>query len=1373
MYKTLCATTDGRCPLSMIWPTIFFLHVLLLFPKTQISAQVDVEAHKPSDARDFVPKSPGATMFSVFGHTPVSHFTGVPTISVQLHDVAFKELDINLALNYHSSMGNRPESFPGPVGNGWLLTAGGAITLVSRGVHNMADLEEIETGYNPTAAENWASDASMQEYIQGRMVFVNERGRYDEYSYDFLGLSGKFYWDHNDQAHFKNSQGEDLKAEMVYSPLTTIPLPLETQGPPNSYSLLSAVTYSNSLRVTDFVSTFIITDGKGIRYTFGGTSESVEFSKPGLVATAYDEYGQNTIPTAWYLTSIESPNGYSITLNYERGEFYVTSESYCSGMTMDHSVHGNWSYQPATAKAIKSTATHPCYLKSIITPNSELIFKWSKAEQQLGYTHDTSPDDMDPQFPMYFYEYPEIKDAVMTNRYPKKLDKIEINVNGDLRKVIDFKYTNSSSTRLKLMAVNIMGPALQNSGYDHWEFGYNTTPLPAYMSFKTDKYGFYNGRNDYVYSSDPSYYNSLFNNATSFANYLASREPDPAYTQAEILTTIKYPTGGHTLFEYENHKYGRKAVFWPTGIQENAEGDSKTTGGLRIKKITNYDESNTVTSVKEYFYIKDYAEGGALSSGVLNYEPIFREAYQGSISAPARFANSPGYFDGNLSYQKWSTKPIYQASYYKGSHVTYSEVAEVNPDGSYTVYKYNNYDNGYHDQAALKIVCDNLNAGAFYREDDGNNMSLERGLLQAKLLYDDDNKLVKKTDFVYNTDPNRFNHHVRTLKAFPNSFYSVTFPSRRCVATLQYTYYPHLSKKVETTFGPSGEEFTTTTNYLYEGNNSRLLKEQNIVTNQNIKKRIIYRYPEDMVANGQTEPYTSMQAKKIVSTVIETEVRLGDDLLSINSSPYAVGLSSNSNVYAPAAEVTQYKTESPQTRASYHKYSHWGDLMDVSTEGGMNACYLWSYKTLYPVIKVLNASYQEVENVLGATVIQNLASASAPSTWQIEDYANQLRNHTSLRKARITHYIYDPLYGVTSETDPNGKTTRYEYDHLGRLHVVKDNDWNIQKVICYDYASQPIDCFIKHNTMEIIVSYASSVAAVCSMADFLTDPQKPEPDSQSIFKIYPVEGMDDWSSPRYFGGYYPSSPVPDGYYVESTDLQDGTYTYKYIVNGKVVYESFCGGVVPFIMQYKSSLPVEDPCAGDGIVKAIYTAGQVALAVGVKCYRSKGLEHPDDSEDTEEQGLTYVKDGYYFDDLKYFHIVNGTVVSEGNCNVEEPGGGEEDPGGGTQVMIQVYVSPTLAGVCELAGFLTDPEKSEPELQSIVRRFPVAGVHHWSGPRYFTGYYPSNPVPNGYYVIAADLQDGNYTYKHIVNGEIVSGGACGTGGGEWDESEPEEE
>jgi YD repeat-containing protein len=69
---------------------------------------------------------------------------------------------------------------------------------------------------------------------------------------------------------------------------------------------------------------------------------------------------------------------------------------------------------------------------------------------------------------------------------------------------------------------------------------------------------------------------------------------------------------------------------------------------------------------------------------------------------------------------------------------------------------------------------------------------------------------------------------------------------------------------------------------------------------------------------------------------------------------------------------------------------------------------------------------------------------------------DDIRLHPSA--AQMTTYTYDPLIGMTSQTDVNNRTVYYEYDSLGRLSIMRDKDRNILKKYCYNYAGQQTTC---------------------------------------------------------------------------------------------------------------------------------------------------------------------------------------------------------------------------------------------------------------------------------------------------------------------------
>lgn len=56
--------------------------------------------------------------------------------------------------------------------------------------------------------------------------------------------------------------------------------------------------------------------------------------------------------------------------------------------------------------------------------------------------------------------------------------------------------------------------------------------------------------------------------------------------------------------------------------------------------------------------------------------------------------------------------------------------------------------------------------------------------------------------------------------------------------------------------------------------------------------------------------------------------------------------------------------------------------------------------------------------------------------------------------AQITSYAYEPLIGMITATDPNGRTVYYEYDEFNRLKLIRDDNRNILKTFSYRLKDQ-------------------------------------------------------------------------------------------------------------------------------------------------------------------------------------------------------------------------------------------------------------------------------------------------------------------------------
>ena len=65
--------------------------------------------------------------------------------------------------------------------------------------------------------------------------------------------------------------------------------------------------------------------------------------------------------------------------------------------------------------------------------------------------------------------------------------------------------------------------------------------------------------------------------------------------------------------------------------------------------------------------------------------------------------------------------------------------------------------------------------------------------------------------------------------------------------------------------------------------------------------------------------------------------------------------------------------------------------------------------------------------------------------------------------ALMTTFCYEPQVGITVQCDINNRLTYYEYDGLGRLMLIRDQEKYVLKKFCYNYAGQPEACSVYYN----------------------------------------------------------------------------------------------------------------------------------------------------------------------------------------------------------------------------------------------------------------------------------------------------------------------
>ncbi len=261
----------------------------------------------------------------------------------------------------------------------------------------------------------------------------------------------------------------------------------------------------------------------------------------------------------------------------------------------------------------------------------------------------------------------------------------------------------------------------------------------------------------------------------------------------------------------------------------------------------------------------------------------------------------------------------------------------------------------------------------------------------------------------------------------------------------------------------NGKEVNVTTDYYYD--NPKHLQPTKMVTTKSNDNPIITNiyYPDDIINTSSLGESLTNSEKSIIDNLKQNDLHRVAMPIQIDSyeDHNNNGLADSNellnrertlyedwgnNIYLPEFIKIIKGTNTLENRLTYYKYDDNGNPLEVSRADGAHIVYLWGYNQQYPVAKIENTTLSEVATVLNlseSTLINNGITNLTT--------LNTLRTSNNLSNVMISTYIYNPLVGVTSMTDPSGYRMSYEYDTYNRLKRVKDQDGNIISENAYHY----------------------------------------------------------------------------------------------------------------------------------------------------------------------------------------------------------------------------------------------------------------------------------------------------------------------------------
>jgi YD repeat-containing protein len=928
---------------------------------------------------------------------PVDLSNGLVKISIPLYEIVDGDIKIPISLNYHAS-GLKPNMRSnGWLENGWSLNTGPSLSRnIAGGADEMFYFYDMIANQQPT-------------YQQLNLVANQEKDiALDEFYYSLLNHHGRFY--------FKRLASNQLQ------PVT---IPVE----PIKVSLPVANNHTNFINITD---------SKGLQYFFGGSEEKYK----DFVLSQYG-LSRPSVPTSWKVNKIYSPtSNRTISFDYYNNIPQIPYLRETDAVIMIDDITCQCTNEIPIIRILDSVLPGRYYT---CTLNGQLVLRdFDDLRIPSGY-----------RFPMRNTEASYQRNSyIKTIRFSggrveftknennrKGLTSIRVYDNNNvLVKQIEFfqTLTYDDFPLLFLNQVKISSPAETES--EVYSFQYNDRTVNKNPR-SLDRWGYYNAANNTTLvptiNTQVNVHN--FPNGSMYASVTipgGNREPNETAMKDGILTGIIYPTGGRTNFIYEAHRY------------KDSSGSVKLAGGLRIKQIQNVNESGSTTYRNFKYSTSSTLTDGA---GILNiiptggpYPPDPNFIYYSEV----QYYSFEGYIPTAIPFKErtWSDNSIVNLFSEYGSSVSYqyiTETASSNSSGDLnTGEQKHSFDVG--SSYPLKygntyIVSDSKDGWT-----KGNKLSETNTKKAGNYNFEP----VSSTDFSYNLEYGYGDAGNKITQWYVFKSKKVCGIDENVVSD-QYKKIDHIWKDLSTgrkllanqnenTINANGTVLQTT-GYSYDAYGNITQTTRNTSRSADEKEITTILYAKDMVDAGRDPAgtYAAMVGNNMVGIPIEVKNYKNSvsasNLLTTVTTHYA---KFNNKFYAPSEMISKVKNNANVRKLLFTRYDNRGNILEQQNIDDAKEVYLWGYWGRYPVAKVLGSNWSTVSTKLDTTYLYSGVET------QIKQQLTNLRNaFADNPNVHVFTYLYKPLTGMISETDPSDRTLYYEYDGFGRLKriYIKEN----------------------------------------------------------------------------------------------------------------------------------------------------------------------------------------------------------------------------------------------------------------------------------------------------------------------------------------------
>lgn len=1032
-----------------------------------------------------IPPSPNAAALGKYGEIPVNLFNGLPNIEIPLTAIAVgSEFNMPVNLTYHAA-GNRVDDVASYVGLGWALNAGGVVTRTVRGLPD--EYGYLGSGHGKLISPVRTTTVDSSNFPRFRSCAVGIIDcQPDEFSYNFGGQSGKFVVDTNGRVQLMPYKNIRVKWDWANDAGFTITTENGTKyifkTADKTWITSNCGDSYDSYTSAWYLTTIILPVSKrtiNFEYISGSvsvSSTSETESRSGCLAGCGPTQGcpglvpvlstcvTNRTYSQQQISKIDYPGG-RISFNYTYPRTDIGTGKALSEITVSSNVGGiyadvhKYRLDYTTPDRLKLQSVNTVDLTGNVISAYKLYYESTplpainaKSKDHWGYFNGANNTTLIPA--------DKAQGFLGANREPDSkftkagiLERIEYPTGGYT--AFEFEnHTYSYYSGAGVVVDSIYQPVTVGKGIF-------TNPQQRGPKYDTIRLSLTSGQ----------YVRLAATIRSCCGNIATATAIDVATGKREILSStipyVYFGAGQHMVVLEAQHseETASDELVSVSLTYDVVTGYTRigTASGLRIGKITTYDgvsHDNDIIKTYTYNYGSD-----TLSSGYLCNRPKYSYSYV----ALKGIKNPDGIVNPNFPCPLIirTSAPNNEIESGQGA-VVYKEVLESigsNKQNGSIRYVYQ-----------LENNADGLN---IYPFGPSPNVNITNGMLKQQLTFDQSGKRVAETINEYEVYEKG---KVQGWKAgYLEKGFNYTGPNFEKFRSNYYEYKSSgvLLKKTTQKQYLGTEWLTTATEYLYDnmqhiqptrihkttsemddlwtynkyptdynipaGALSTGLQALKFMQDSNMHNTIIEQYTQQ-ISGGTTTTLSGAQVQYRIQPAVNNQG-------AVMSAAYKLNVSSPLATFVPMYVVNNdlKRDVNYEQVLNFLRYDSTGNIQEQHKTNDVREIYVWGYNSLYPVAKIVGADYQTAISYVDLAVIRNPQNDA-----QLRTELDKIRTGLKNTAALVSTYTYKPAIGVTSETDPSGKVTYYEYDNLGRLQIIKDQDGKILKQFSYQY-QQPLN----------------------------------------------------------------------------------------------------------------------------------------------------------------------------------------------------------------------------------------------------------------------------------------------------------------------------